>query len=66
MFGWILLLVACEAEPEPCDFQGQTRCQGTVAEMCSEELFWEEDEDCAAQGVVCDEVSGRCYSSGSF
>jgi hypothetical protein len=64
--SWTILLAACEPEPQPCDYQGQTRCAGTMAELCSEELVWEEDEDCAALGVTCDEVTGRCYTSATF
>jgi hypothetical protein len=58
------LVIACgdDHEHEHCDDDGAYQCtDDDMLQVCTDGA-WEDDEDCAAQGLMCHAEMGHCMS----
>jgi len=67
-FSLALLLLlptaACGDKAGACDTEGAVQCDGSVLQVCSADLSWEDDMDCADMGMECHADMGHCMDMG--
>ncbi len=61
MIVMMVLLAGCDSEGS-CETEGAYQCSGEVLEVCTDGA-WVEEEDCAAEELVCHAEGGHCMEA---
>lgn len=55
-----LSLAACGDKDGACETEGTYQCDGTMLQICSADLAWQDDTECADVGMECHAEMGHC------
>lgn len=64
----LALLTACGDKEAECEAEGDYACDGDVLMVCGEDLTLSEEQDCAADDMICHDVEAdsHCMAEGAM
>ena len=60
----LFFLAACGDKDGACESEGAYQCDGTMLQVCSADLVWQDDTECADVGMECHAEMGHCMDMG--